>query len=423
MSRRPLTIGYLTSVYARASDTFVRSEVQTLRAKGHTVFTYSIPRPDAAQVVAPDVKQELENTTYLLPDHSIGIVLAFFSTALLRPLRFLRGLALAWRTGRRGLRGRLLSLAYLAEATFLSARMRRDGVEHLHDHLGESSATVAMLASQLSGIGFSMAIHGPYLFRAPVEWALGEKISRSRFTTCITEFTRSQCMIYAPVAAWPKLVIVRCGPDRSFLDAAPEPLPEEPRLVWVGRICEEKGVPVLIEAASRLMIENVSFQLHLLGDGPLRAEMEEEVRSAGLADRVHFHGWASSEEVREALVSSRALCLPSFAEGLPVVLMEALALGRPVISTWIAGIPELVENGRTGWLVPAGSVSALTRALREALGSPTAELAALGREGRARVMERHDVQGQVGVLESWIRAAVEGGNPSTVETRDRRSAA
>jgi len=423
MSGRPLRIGYLTSVYGRASDTFVRSEVAALRAKGHAVFTYSIRRPDPAQVVSPEVRREVENTTYVLPDHAPAVLFAVLACLVARPLRFLGGLRLAWRTGRRGIRGRLLNLAYLAEATFLAGRLRRDGVEHLHDHLGESSATVAMLAGHLSGIPYSMAIHGPYLFRAPVEWALGEKIARSRFTTCITEFTRSQCMIYAPVTAWPKLVIVRCGPDRSFLDAAVEPLPDEPNLVWVGRICEEKGVPVLIEAASRLAMENVPFRLQLLGDGPLREEMEREVRANGLADRVRFHGWASSDEVREAVVDSRLLCLPSFAEGLPVVLMEALALGRPVVSTWIAGIPELVEHGRTGWLVPAGSVDALADALRTALCAPKSELAALGREGRARVLERHDVEVQVGVLESWIRATVEGGAAPRADADEPRSAA
>ena len=406
-----MIIAYLTSVYARSSDTFVRAEVLGLRARGHTVHTFSIRKPPADQIVSEEIQSERATTTDLLPDHRLGIAVAAALSLLRSPRRSLGALALAWKTARPGSAGHLLALVYWAEAAYLARRMQALGVQHLHNHLGESPATVAMLAGAHSGIPFSIAIHGPYIFRAPQAWALGTKIERSAFTTCITDFTRSQCMIFAPWSAWSKLRIVRCGPDARF---APEEIPAYPkakRLVWVGRVCEEKGVPLLVEAALAVAADDPAFELVLVGDGPLRASLEERVHSAGCADRIRFGGWASSDGVKAAIIDARAMVLPSFAEGLPVVIMEALALGRPVISTFIAGIPELVETGKDGWIVPAGSTEALVTAIREALAADDATLRHLGEEGRRRVRARHHLPDQIDALEANIQRSAGPGAP------------
>ena len=401
-----MNLAYLTSVYARSSDTFVRAEVLALRARGHTVHTFSIRKPDADQVVSDEVRAERETTTDLLPDNAAGIVGATLLQLVTHPVRAFGALGLAWRTARPGVRGRLFGLIYWAEAAFLGRRLRALGVQHLHVHLGESPATVAMLASAHADVPFSMAIHGPYIFRAPEAWALGTKIARSAFTTCITDFTKSQCMIYSEPEHWSKFVTVRCGPDARFLEGDIAPLPAESRLVWVGRVCEEKGVPLLVEAALEVAEEDERFELVLVGDGPLRPHLEARVREAGFEARIRFTGWASSDAVKQAILDARAMVLPSFAEGLPVVIMEALALGRPVISTFIAGIPELVETGVNGWVVPAGSRVALVEALREVLGSGEAELMKLGRRGREMVRERHGLEEQVDALEGAMRGVV-----------------
>jgi glycosyltransferase involved in cell wall biosynthesis len=406
-----LTLGYLTSVYARASDTFIRNEVLELRRRGHVVRTYSIREPEEEQLVSDEIRSERETTLYILPGHARGAVLAALWLLLTRPARTLATFALGWRTGARGVRARSLQLAYFLEACFLATRLRADGVRHLHVHLEEQPATVGMLAAALSGVPFSMAVHGPYIFRAPVAWALGEKIARAAFTTCISEFTRSQCLLHAPLAAWPKLHLVRCAPHPSFLDAEPPPLPAERRLLWVGRVCEEKGVPVLIDAAARLAREGLEFELELIGDGPLLSEVRARIEREGLERRVRTLGWAGSDAVRARLGAARVLVLPSFAEGLPVVIMEALALARPVISTYVAGIPELVEPGLDGWLVPAGSAEALTTAMRAAIQSSTTELERLGRAGRARVLERHHVRTEVERLLALFQASVAGRSP------------
>src|SRR6185503_433581 len=197
----------------------------------------------------------------------------------------------------------------------------------------------------------------------------------------------------------------------SFLDSEPMPCPAERRLVWVGRVCEEKGVPILIEAAAQLAREGLEFELELIGDGPLLSEIRARIAREGLERRVRTLGWAGSDAVRARVNAARALVQPSFAEGLPVVIMEALALGRPVISTFVAGIPELVETGVDGWLVPAGSVEALTAAMRAAIEASTAELERLGRAGRARVLERHHVRTEVDKLQRLFESSVGGSSP------------
>jgi len=386
----PLNIAYLASVYPRAVDTAVRNEVVALRSLGHRVHTFSIRRADDDQMVTEFHKSERDATRYLFSDHIWSSPIAALRCFLRAPVRLTRSLRLLWTTAQPGLKGFVWQLAYFLEACLLAVELRTRGVEHLHCHIGESSASVALLASAISGVPYSMTIHGPYIFRAPESWALRAKIEHSAFTVCITEFTRSQCMIYAPVESWPKLHVVHCGPDPAFLAQEPPPASASNKLVWVGRVCEEKAVPVLLEAARRVADQGVDFQLVLIGDGPLRASTEEGIEAAGLGDRIHLTGWMNSEQIIDQVASSRGMVLPSFAEGLPAVLMEAMAMARPCISTYVAGIPELVEPGRNGWLVPAGNVEALAAAMVELLSCDVATLEALGGAGRAAVLERHD---------------------------------
>ncbi|MEZ4218687.1 MAG: glycosyltransferase family 4 protein [Myxococcota bacterium] len=405
----PLEIAYLASIYPRAVDTAVRNEVTALRAMGHRVHTFSIRKADDAQMVTDFHRSERAATTYLYSDHRFETPLAALALALGAPRRFAAGLALAWRTAAPGLRALVWQAAYFLEACFLARALRERSVEHLHCHIGENSASVAMLASALSGVPFSMTIHGPYIFRAPERWALGEKIVRSAFTVCITEFTKSQCMIYAPVEHWPKLRVVHCGPDPAFLAQEPSPVAADAkRLVWVGRVCEEKAVPILLEAARRVASDGLDFELLLIGDGPLREASERRIRDAGLADRVRITGWMNSQQIVEQMATARGMVLPSFAEGLPAVLMEAMAMARPCISTYIAGIPELVEPGRNGWLVPASDVDALADAMRALLSASVDELRALGAAGRAAVLARHDPSVEAAKLAALIAGSARG---------------
>ena len=402
---KPVRLGYLTSVYGRAGDTFIRSEVAGLRALGHEVRTFSVRRPPASEVVSEEIRREQAETEVVLGAGMPRLALATIREAVRSPGKMVEALKLAASVRTPGLKGHLLPVVYLMEAAYLAGRLRAKGIEHLHNHIGENSASVAMIAAALASIPFSLTIHGPGEFDRPRELALDVKIGRSAFVAGVTEFGRSQLFRWSNYADWPKVRIVHCGVEPLFLDRKPDLPPDVPHFVCVARLAEQKGQLVLIEAAGRLAAEGVDLQITLVGDGPMRGPIEEAIARLGLGGRVKLAGWMGAEGVRDEILKARALVLPSFAEGLPVVIMEALALGRPVISTYIAGIPELVETGACGWLVPAGSVETLAQAMREALASPVEELGRMGLEGARRVAERHDSRIEAGKLSKLFQSA------------------
>jgi len=398
------TIAYLNSLYARAGDTFIRAEVRLLREFGHTVHTFSVREPDASELVGEDIRDEHARTDYILRHGLVRLAACAVLEFLRVPGKTLASLALALRCGWPGIRGRLWPLAYFFEACYLSRQLREKRVDHLHDHNGEGCAFVAMLASMLSGVPYSLTIHGPGEFDRPEQLRLGEKVRRSTFVVAISEYGRSQIQRWADPADWRKIKVVRCGVRSG--NAGDESIGafSSRRLVCVGRLSAEKGHLVLIEAIARLKAVP-AFEVVIVGDGPMRGAIEASTAALRVQDRVTMKGWMSSADVHAEIARSCAMVLPSFAEGLPVVLMESFALGRPVIATAIAGIPELVEPGISGWLVPAGSVDGLAGALRELLSTPPERLSSMGRAGHARVRERHDQQAEVRKLEALIEGS------------------
>ena len=384
-----MRVGYLVNQYPKISHTFIRSEIKSLEDSGVQVVRYSLRRTKENLVDQLDV-DEMRQTCAVL-DAGVGrLLLVSLRRFLASPLLFLRALAVSLRLGKRSDRGTLRHLIYLVEACLLVDWMRRDGVEHLHAHFGTNSATVALLARELGGPPFSFTVHGPEEFdRAPL-WSLGEKIERAAFVVAISSFCRSQLLRWCGRQHWSKIHVIRCGVDRRFLTPDVAPMPAVRRLLSIGRLCEQKGQMLLIEALGCLKRDGLEVELALIGDGELRAAVERSIAEQGLAAQIRLRGWADMPAVCRALDDACAVVLPSFAEGLPVVIMEAFARGRPVLSTYVAGIPELVVPGQNGWLVPAGSVEALAQALRQVLATPSARLAELGRAGRARVAEQHD---------------------------------
>ncbi len=396
----PLRLAYLTSAYARPSDTFVRSEVDRLRERGAQVQTFSIRRPDIDAQSDKNVRAHQADTNYILEAGLGRLLIATLVCVARHPTRFFLATRLAWQTHAPGLRGFCYQLIYLVEAAYLARQLQREQITHLHNHIGENSATVAMLAAYLANIPYSLTIHGPAIFTAPRYWALGTKLDRAAFTVCISSFCRSQCMMYARPATWPRLHVVRCAVGESFVDAPvrnSQPS-EPPLLVCVGRLCAEKAQTLLVEAVAKLRAEGEQFRLLLVGDGPERSAIEQLISEHELQHVVEITGWQSSKRIRELLQQARVFLLPSFAEGLPIVLMEAMALECPVISTNVAAIGELVENGKNGWLLPPGEVEPLVLALREALGLSSTQLAELGRYGRECVLQRHHPEQQADQL-------------------------
>ncbi|BAM02566.1 glycosyltransferase [Phycisphaera mikurensis] len=382
-------VAYLVNAYPKVSHAFIRREIAALEALGQPVQRVSIRAAEG--LVDPEDLEEAGRTRVLFePARLVGPALR----AALRPGRLARALGQAMgmaaaRGG--GLAGRLRHLVYLVEACRLRELVDAAGARHVHAHFGTNPAAVARLCRTLGGPPFSFTVHGPEEFDRPVGLSLASKAADAAFVAAVSSFGRSQLMRWIDPRAWDRIAVVRCGLDAAYLqagDAGASRPAKADLFVCVGRLCEQKGQHLLVEAVARLAEGGSPVRLRLVGDGPMRADLEAFARERGVADRVEFTGNASAEAVRGHLLDARAMALPSFAEGLPVVLMEALALGRPVISTYIAGIPELVDAG-CGWLVPAGDADALAEAMRAALAAPAADLDAMGREGRRRVLERH----------------------------------
>jgi glycosyltransferase involved in cell wall biosynthesis len=398
-------LAYLVGQYPNAGSTFIAVEVQQLRRLGFDVSTFSVRRPPQDQLVSEVLRDEHARTQFLFDGPKRRLADALLWALASRPGRLPGAVRRIWRTAPPGLRARVKAVAYLLEACLLAREVTRLGIGHIHNHLGEASATVALAAAYLAGVTYSLTEHGSGIFFHPHAWGLGRKIDGASFTACISDFCRSQCMLFAPQDAWPRIHLVHACVMPEFLERGDAlPVPSEPRLLFVGRLTAAKGLPLLIEAVRRVASRGTPVELTLIGDGPLRAEAEREL--AALGPGLRCLGWCGSDVVREEVLRARALVLPSLTEGLPVVLMEALALHRPVIAPQLAGIPELVADGVDGWLVRPGSVDALEGSIAALLAAPPAELARLGAAGAARVRASHDPEREIEKLASLFDASL-----------------
>jgi colanic acid/amylovoran biosynthesis glycosyltransferase len=396
-----MRIAYLINQYPKVSHTFIRREILALERRGFEIMRISIRGWDNNLVDDADIA-ERDRTRYVLRSGWLTIAGAVLTCCILRPGRFLPAFALAVRLGWRAERPLPFHLIYLAEACLILGWLRKHGVQHLHAHFGTNSAEVAALVLELGGPPFSFTVHGPEEFDKAKFIGLPEKIRDASFVVAISSFGRSQLLRLVDHREWGKIHVVRCGLDLDFYGVPPT-YSDAQHLICVGRLCEQKGQLLLIEAARRLAEAGTQFTLTLAGDGELRPAIEALIGEYRLEARVRITGWISNEEVRRHILQARALVLPSFAEGLPVVIMEAMALHRPVISTYIAGIPELVRDGEHGWLVPSGDVDALTRAIKVCLETPLEALRRMSDAAFRQVLKYHDVELESGKLAKLIK--------------------
>jgi colanic acid/amylovoran biosynthesis glycosyltransferase len=396
-------IAFLVNQYPKVSHTFIRREILALERLGFEVVRIALRGWDGT-FVDPDDEVESKRTRYVLRGGLPALLSAVAFVMLMRPVRFARALRLVWRMAKGAERPLPVHFVYLAEACRITLWLRGASVRHLHAHFGTNSAEVAMLVHALGGPSWSFTIHGPEEFDKAALLGLAEKVRRCSFVVAISSFGRSQLFRLVERNYWPKIHVVHCGLDGTFFDGPPSLPPTTRRLVCVGRLCEQKGQLLLLQAMGLLARVGTTFELVLAGDGEMRKEIEILLQEQGLSDCVRISGWISGAEVKSEILAARALVLPSLAEGLPVVLMEAMALRRPVISTYIAGIPELVRPNEDGWLVPAGDVESLASAIRNCLDAPEATLASMGEAARKRVLTRHDLDIEATKLAALIRA-------------------
>lgn len=401
-----MRIGYLTGEFPRATDVWIQREVAGLRADGFEVQTFAVRRPDRSHVVGPEQQKARDKTVYLLEKaRSPGLALAHLRLLARSPGRYVDGVKLAATTRRFGVRGSLYQAIYFIEAGLLAELMRRRKIDHLHNHFGDSSCTVAMLASHLSGIPYSFTLHGSAIFFDAHTWRLDAKLARARFVCCVSNFTRAQAAIFAPDHV-DRFHVVHCGIEPRRLTRKKH-TGTGVRMIFVGRIIRAKGIEVLLEAMDRLRTDHPELSLTVVGDGPDRERMEKVVADRGLGQAVHFVGSKSQDEVARTLAEADIFVLPSFAEGVPVVLMEAMGAELPVIATYVGGMTELVDNEVSGLLVRPFDTEQLADAVRRLVEDPKLRQR-LGRSGRRTVLEHFTSEAEAARLGTLFRRSARG---------------
>lgn len=404
---RMIRVGYFTNQYPKVSHSFIRREIRALERQGVEIARVAV-RGWTDTLVDPADLAELEKTHHLLRGGVKALLLASLRVGGRHPVAALKALGAAIRLSRQSERSLPYHLVYLAEACALVEWCKRERIDHLHVHFGTNPAEVALLAHLLGGPRFSFTVHGPEEFDQPVGLHLREKVERASHVVAISSYGRSQLYRWVGHGEWPKVRVVHCGLETAFSDLGDTaPIPPSPRIVCVGRLCEQKGQLLLIDAVRRLRDRGEAVELVLAGDGEMRDEIERLIRTHRLENQVTITGWIASAQVRQEILNARLMVLASFAEGLPVVIMEAMALGRPVLATSIAGIPELVRHDVDGWLVPAGDITALVDAISIALQAPCDRLQRMGQAGRERVLARHSIDTEAAKLRSMFEETSE----------------
>jgi glycosyltransferase involved in cell wall biosynthesis len=394
-------VAYITSRYPAVSHTFVLREVQALRTLGVEVDTFSVR---VGQALSGADEQELASTTTLVPPRRRDVLAA----ALLG----LRHAGATWtvirdamRASAGGIRGALWQLFYVAEALLLARELRRRGIDHVHAHFANVASDVARLATAFDrasgrpGATWSFTMHGPTEFADVQRFGLATKAAEADLVVCISDYARSQLMALIPESRWDRLAVVHCGIDPSRFTPAARPVDRAAHVLCVGRLVPEKGQALLVEAVALLAERGVDVRLTLVGDGPSRPAIE-----ALAGPSVTLTGAIGQDDILRHYQEADIFCLPSFAEGVPVVLMEAMATGLPVVTTRITGVPELVEDGVSGVLVPPGRVDLLADALQKLASDPELRRR-FGDAGRAAVVAGFDADRSAAQLRELFAAA------------------
>lgn len=402
-----MKVAYVINEYPKVTHTFVRTEIAAVERAGVAVERVAIRRAATPVVDAAD-RHEASRTHVVLDVGTIGLLSALAIALATRPRRFARAVARAVRIGWGSERSVLLHLAYLIEACVLLRWTQKHRVDHVHATFGHNPAAVALLCHALGGPPFSFTAHGPEEIDRAVALRIVDKINEAAFVVAVSAIGQRQLRQMCTPEAAQRIHVVRCGIDARFSQHRATPIAPARRLVFVGRLCDEKAPLVLIDALAQVNASDEPCDLVMVGDGPLRDAVVARVAALRLGQQVTLVGWGTPDDVKDHILAARALVLPSVAEGLPIVLMEAFALGRPVICTPVGGVTELVENGVSGFVVAPGSVEALAAAMRTVLNTPPAELEKMARHGAARVAQQHDTNDAGRALATLFAATARG---------------
>jgi colanic acid/amylovoran biosynthesis glycosyltransferase len=415
-------LAYLCSLYPAVSNTFVLREVEALRRRGVEIDTFTIRRAKTDQLLADADRAAFQTTFAVLPPRWSRLLGMHLRLAFTAPKAYLRTLALALRHAPPGLRGSLWQVFYFVEAVVLWSECRRRGIRHIHVHFANVAAAVALLATELGSAvdgsdqwSWSFSMHGPTELFNVGQYNLAEKIARAQFVVCISDFTRSQLMTLCDPELWDKLHVIHVGiPLEQFTNNAPsESRSANPNILLVGRQVPEKGQAVLLEAVAALVERGHHVNLTLAGDGAARTKLEHLSKQLGIFARTSFPGAVGQDDICALYSQASVFCLPSFAEGVPCVLMEAMAMGLPVVSTRITGIPELVDDGHNGLLVAPGRVDLLADALERLLADPALRRE-MGAAARETVMREFNTETSAAQLYKLFREELGGAESAPV---------
>lgn len=400
-----MKITYFINQYPRVSHSFIRREILALEVLGFELQRIAL-RGWAEVLPDPDDQAEKCRTRYVLQQGLLSLLPNAVVVLCATPMRMLKALVSAVKISRATDHRLMHHLGCVIEACTVLKWVRRHQSAHVHAHFGTNSAEVVMYVRLFGGPPYSFTIHGPTEFMAPL--ALGEKVRHASFAVAISSFGRSQVYMRTAFEDWPKIHVVRCGIDKKFYKNTPVSPNCSRRFVCIGRLTEAKGQLLLLTAMSNLLERGLEVELTIAGDGPMRGILEEQIDKRKLRNQVRITGWISSDQVRDELLASRALILPSFAEGLPVVVMESMSLRKPVLTTFVAGIPELVEDNVNGWLFPAGSLEHLQAAMEACLGCSREVLERMGEAAFSTVVQRHSIESEAAKLADLIAASAGG---------------
>ncbi len=390
-SPKQLRIGYLVSKYPAVSHTFILREILALRERDVEIEVASINNPPSRNDMTQLERDEAERTFYVKQAGVLGVIRAAVWLTARRPLGLLRGLRIALILGGSNLARILLCLFYYAEAMIISRWLLSKSIDHLHVHFASQAATVALILNHIVPVDFSITVHGPDEFFDVPGFYLTEKIAASRFIACISFFAQSQLMKLTPGREWHKFDVARLGVDCDrFL---PRPFRKSPacfEILSVGRLVSAKGQRVLIEAVSQLIEDGRQIRLRFVGDGPDRKDLEDLVGQKALMSQIRFEGSINQDRIQEFYMAADIFALASFAEGIPVVLMEAMAMEIPCVATSINGIPELIRDGVDGLLVAPSDIRGLAAALARLMDEAMLR-ESLGKAGRLRVQQCYEI--------------------------------
>ena len=403
----PMKLIYFCSELPGISHTFILREIETLRKSGFVISAVSVNPPRHLEKMHGSEKALAAETVYLKQMPLRRIVFSLARLTVRMPVRIIR---MAWAAVSLALLGSprnlKLWLGYFVEALLLVQVALQRNTRHIHVHFANPAATIALIASKSGIVSYSLSVHGPDVFYNVDSNLLRQKLAAATFVRCISHYCKSQLCRLLPYRNWSKLHIARLGIDPEIYSASPAPKNHIPELLCVGRLTANKGQHILIEACARLKAALIPFHLTFAGGGEDRGSLKRLASDLGLAADTTFTGAVGRDRVKALYETTDIFVLPSFAEGLPVVLMEAMAMGIPVISTRITGIPELVDSEANGFLVPPGDVDVLFEKLKLLLKQP--ELCErFGKQARDTVTADYNLADNCRLLAEIFKAELE----------------